>query len=153
MQSFDFNSTDVSPRAAITQQLGQERSLLCSHIFMSGRKTVIMFSTHSRPPRRLCCGDQSPWCGCRRGGPAARTGRTRTAHWSSSASHRNRLKYVKYLKKYHTHSPLTYSWTAWTGRCGCRAGSGRTPCRGRPPSRRSWTGDRLKMSMKWNCRC
>ena len=37
MQSFDFNSKDVSPRAAITQQLWHGRSLLCSHILMSGR--------------------------------------------------------------------------------------------------------------------
>ena len=124
------------------------RTLAALFAYFDVRKTVITISTHSRPPRRLCCGDQSPWCGCRRGGPAARTGRTRTAHWSSSASHRNRLKYVKYLKKYHAHSPLTYSWTAWTCRCGCRAGSGRTPCRGRPPSRHSWTRDSWQLVTK-----
>ena len=83
------------------------RTLASLFSYFDVRKTVIMFSTHSRPPRRLCCGDQSPWCGCRRGGPAARTGRTRTAHWSSSASHRNHLKYVKYLKKFNKSLLLT----------------------------------------------
>ena len=147
MQSFDFNSKDVSPRAAITQQLWQGRSLLCSHILMSGRLL-------SRSPLTLVPHEDSaaeinlPDVGVEGEVPL----RGLVVREPPIDLHQLHIVTVwntwNIWKKYHAHSPLTYSWTAWTCRCGCPAGSERTPCRGRPPSRHSWTRDSWQLVTK-----